>query len=186
MEDGRVSWVNTTKMPLRDSKGEIIGTFGISKNISKIKNLEIEARDMLKTIESNRKLLIDILNKVPAKVFLKDEKGVFVVVNSAVASIYNKTPEQIIGTSDYDNHPDEDVDNWRKQELEIVEKGEKSYLHIEKVKGKQHYLNTTKMPFVLATTGKTGLLGIQIDVTDLKIMEEQVHQLKAEVERLRK
>lgn len=186
MEDGRVSWVNTTKMPLRSSKGEIIGTFGISKNISRIKNMEIEARDMLKTIEGNRKLLIDILNKVPAKIFLKDEKGVFVVVNSAVASIYNKTPEQIIGTSDYDNHPDEDVDSWRKQELEIVEKGEKSYLHLEKVKGKPHYLNTTKMPFVLATTGKTGLLGIQIDVTDLKIMEEQVHKLKAEVERLRK
>ncbi len=186
MEDGRVSWVNTTKMPLRDSKGEIIGTFGISKNISKIKNLETEARDMMKTIESNRKLLIDILNKVPAKIFVKDENGVFIIVNSAVASIYNKTPEQIIGTSDYDNHPNEDVDSWRKQELEIIELGEKSYLHLEKVKGKPHYLNTTKMPFVLATTGKIGLLGIQIDVTDLKIMEEQVHNLKAEVERLKK
>jgi PAS domain S-box-containing protein len=186
MEDGRVSWVNTTKMPLRNSKGEIIGTFGISKNISKLKNLETEAREMLKTIESHRKLLIDVLNKIPAKIFLKDENGVFVVVNAAVASIYNKTPEQIIGTSDYDNHPNEDVDSWRAQELEIIKEGEKSYLHLEKVKGKSRYLNTTKMPFVLATTGKTGLLGIQIDVTNLKIMEEEVHKLKAEVERLKK
>jgi PAS domain S-box-containing protein len=186
MEDGRFNWVNTTKMPLRNKKGEIIGTFGISKNISRIKNLENEAREMLKSIEGNRKLLIDVLNKVPAKVFLKDENGVFVIVNQAVASIYNKTPEQVIGTSDYDNHPNEDVDSWRKQELEIIEKGETSYLHVEKVKGKSHYLNTTKMPFVLATTGKTGLLGIQFDVTDLKMLEEQVHKLKAEVEKLKK
>jgi PAS domain S-box-containing protein len=141
---------------------------------------------MMKTIDKNRKLLIDILNKIPAKIFLKDEKGVFVVVNSSVAAIYNKTPEQIIGTSDYDNHPDEDVDSWRAQELEIVEKGEKTYLHLENVQGKSRYLNTTKMPFTLATTGKTGLLGIQIDVTDLKLLEEQVHQLKAEVEQLKK
>jgi PAS domain S-box-containing protein len=186
MEDGRISWVNTTKMPLKNSSGEIVGTFGISKSISRIKNMELEARELTKTIEGNRKLLIDILNKVPAKIFLKDENGVFVVVNDAVASVYHKTAEQIIGTSDYDNHPDEDVDGWRAQELEIINTGEKSYLHLEKLKGKSRYLDTTKMPFVLATTGKTGLLGIQFDVTDMKIMEEQVHLLKAEVERLKK
>jgi len=186
MDDGRVSWVNTTKMPLTNTQGEIIGTFGISKSISRIKNMEMEAREMTKTIESHRKLLIDILDKVPAKIFLKDENGVFVVVNTAVASVYNKTPEQIIGTSDYDNHPDDDVDSWRAQELEIVNSGEKTYLHLEKMKGGSRYLNTTKMPFMLATTGKTGLLGIQFDVTDTKVMEEQVHALKAEVEKMKK
>lgn len=186
MDDGRVSWVNTTKMPLTNAQGEIIGTFGISKSISRIKNMELEAREMTKTIEGQRKLLIDILDKVPAKIFLKDENGVFVVVNTAVASVYNKTPEQIIGTSDYDNHPDDDVDSWRAQELEIVNSGEKTYLHLEKMKSGSRYLNTTKMPFVLATTGKTGLLGIQFDVTDMKMMEEKVEALKAKVEKLKK
>ena len=186
MEDGRITWVNTTKMPLRNANGEIVGTFGISKSITRIKNMELEAREMMKTIEGNRKLLIDILNKIPAKVFLKDENGVFVVVNNAVASVYDKKPEEIIGTSDYDNHPDEDVDSWRAQELEIIQKGETTYLHKESLQGKTSYLKTTKMPFTLATTGKTGLLGIQFDVTDLKVLEEKVHELKEEVERLKK
>jgi PAS domain S-box-containing protein len=181
MEDGRVSWVNTTKMPLRDANGKVIGTFGISKNISRIKNMETEALAMNDTMEKNRKLLIDVLNKVPAKIFLKDENGKFVIVNQAVASVYNKTPDQIIGTSDYDNHPDEDVDSWRKQELEIVRKGETTYVHKENQQGEIRYLNTTKTPFVLATTGNTGLLGIQIDVTDLKILEEEVKQLKGDI-----
>ena len=183
--DGRVNWVNTTKMPLRDSMGEIIGTFGISKNISRIKKLETEAMQKAEklleneeNLQKNRKLLIDVLDKIPAKVFLKDENGVFVVVNSAVAAVYNKTVDQIIGTSDYDNHPDEDVDGWRKQEIEIMETGENTYMHSETLGGVTRHLKTIKMPFTIATTGKTGLLGIQFDVTDMKVLEEKLKEMR--------
>ena len=193
MEDGRINWVNTTKMPLRNAQGEIIGTFGISKDITRLKKLELDANEKADKLLDNeayllkyRKLLIDILDRIPGKIFLKDENGVFVVVNSAVASIYNKSPEQIIGTTDYDNHPDENVDEWRKQELEIIKKGASTYVHLEKIKGQQHYLNTTKMPFELATSGKTGLLGIQFDISDVKMLEEKITSLTKEIEELRK
>ena len=43
--DGRETWVLTTKAPLRDSGGRIVGTFGISHDITERKLVERELRD---------------------------------------------------------------------------------------------------------------------------------------------
>jgi PAS domain S-box-containing protein len=38
--DGRVTWALTNKMPVRDAEGKIVGTFGISKDITALKEAE--------------------------------------------------------------------------------------------------------------------------------------------------
>jgi PAS domain S-box-containing protein len=44
-KDGTISWVSTSKMPLKNQKGKIVGTFGISKDITDIKKLEMDIKE---------------------------------------------------------------------------------------------------------------------------------------------
>jgi PAS domain S-box-containing protein len=39
--DGRVTFVTTSKLPLRDERGQIIGTFGLSKDVTESKRMEL-------------------------------------------------------------------------------------------------------------------------------------------------
>jgi PAS domain S-box-containing protein len=41
-KDGTETWITTTKMPLLNGKGEVVGTFGMSRDITKVKMLEAE------------------------------------------------------------------------------------------------------------------------------------------------
>lgn len=44
-KNGEVAWLSTTKMPMKNDRGEIIGTFGVSRDITDHKQAELRAAD---------------------------------------------------------------------------------------------------------------------------------------------
>ena len=59
--DGHVTWVSTTKMPLRDAQGNITGTFGVSRDITARMQTELDLRRInraLHTLSNCNEILV--------------------------------------------------------------------------------------------------------------------------------
>lgn len=54
--DGHVTWVSTTKLPLHDTTGKVVGTFGISRNITAEKLAAEENRQLELKLNLSQKL----------------------------------------------------------------------------------------------------------------------------------
>jgi PAS domain S-box-containing protein len=54
--DGRVTWVSTTKLPLRLIDGRIVGTFGISRDITTRKQVEQQTQELQVQLQLAQKL----------------------------------------------------------------------------------------------------------------------------------
>ncbi|HTG43703.1 MAG TPA: PAS domain-containing protein, partial [Verrucomicrobiae bacterium] len=73
---GNVTWALTSKMPLRDRKGTVIGNFGISRNITELKKIEDQ-------LEAERNLLRSLIDNLPDYIYVKDAQSRYWVDNIA-------------------------------------------------------------------------------------------------------
>jgi len=67
-------WVSSIKMPMRDNQGNIIGTFGISTDITERKRIE-------EALTQERNLLHTLIENLPDHIYAKDAEGRFTLAN---------------------------------------------------------------------------------------------------------
>jgi PAS domain S-box-containing protein len=73
-EDGAEHWVSTTKMPLVNHQGQVVGTFGVSRDISKLKRLEADFKDKEKRLNQIEKEYHDKLTELESKLKSKEQE----------------------------------------------------------------------------------------------------------------
>ena len=96
--NGKVTWVSSSKACLRDSEGHITGTFGISRDITKQKEIEL-------TLRENELRMRTLFDLSPDAIFVEDLEGRVLDVNAAACHLHEMTKEELIGKSVFDLTP---------------------------------------------------------------------------------
>ncbi len=148
-KDGSIVWVSTSKLPLKDSEGNIIGTFGISRDISKTMKLEMETREkneeLLAQEEELRQnleemqavqdelerqkdkltqeqaLMQTLLKNAREAIYFKDLESKFIKASDSMAHLFKaNSVEEIYGKSDFDFFTEEHARPAFEDEMNII------------------------------------------------------------------
>ena len=165
--DGQVAWDSTTKMPLRDANGNIIGTFGVSRDITK-----------RKLAEAGNARLAAIVNSSDDAIFSTTREGVIATWNAGAERMYGYAAEEIKGKSFSTFIPED-----RRADLagiaERLLRGER-LVHFEhedmRKDGSRLQVLLTLSPIKDATGFVTGVSIISRDITERKRAEEELYQ----------
>jgi PAS domain S-box-containing protein len=176
-EGGRETWVSTTKMPLRDRHGNIIGTFGVSRDITERK----QAEELVRRSEALYHSLVEYL---PQNIFRKDLQGRFTFANQKFLAILGKRLDEIVGKTDYDFFPKELAEKYRADDAKVLSTGQ-SFDTIEEhvtPEGSMLYVQVVKTPVRGADGEIIGTQCIFWDVTEKKRQEQELQNAKASAE----
>ena len=167
--NGTVFWGSATKMPWRDAEGRIIGTFGLTRDITDLK----KADDLL---TGERNLLRTIIDHLPSRVFVKDAQSRYLLNNKAhIEYLGARSQEEMLGKTLEDFFPGPRGTQALADDKQVLEGGtpivnsERSNFGTE---GNVHWSLTTKVPLRDADGRITGIVGISHDITRRKLAEE--------------
>ena len=196
--DGHEICLLTSKVPLRSETGEIVGLVGVGRDITELKQAQIALEEFNRSLEMrieertqalrvSEQRLRQVVDLVPYMIYAKDIDGRYILVNKAAAASQGKTPEQVIGRRDVDfsANPGE-AEQFHVQDLQVITEGiilsiPEDVVHF--YDGSEHILQTMKFPFIVADDEKPAMLGVSIDITDLKRTETALLAAEADMRR---
>ena len=136
----------------------------------------VARRELRESEERNRILLASL----PQRVFFKDAESVFVSVNERFARDFGLRPEDFVGKTDADLHPEELAAKYRADDRLMLESGRAETL-IERnvIGGAERFVEVTKAPVKDDDGDVVGLVGLFTDITERVRAEEELRNSEA-------
>ena len=128
-------------------------------------------------LRRNRDLLEAVIEGTNEAVYLRDLSGRYVLANQAAGRVLNKTKAEMVGRTDDDLFPPEVAAVIRRSDEEVLRSGKPQRVEETLViNGVPHNYLSMKGPHRDQHGKIIGVLGIAVDVTDRRRMEEQLRK----------
>ena len=162
-KDGRVAWVSSTKMPLRDITGKIVGIMGISRDITERKEAEEQIREQTR--------LLDLAHDAIVVCDLKDR---ILYWNQGAEQLFGWTPTEALELPVWKLLQGE-VSKCRDTMKLVLQKGRWNGELACRAKDGRELVVETRLTLVRDHQGNPkSILGISTDITEKKNFETQL------------
>jgi len=140
-----------------------------------------ESEKKERQIREERKLLKTLIDNLPLNVYIKDTQSRKILVNQAECDYIGvDSAEELLGKSDFDLYDKEVAQISRDEDLKVMNTMEpilgRETINIKKDGAITTFL-TSKIPLKAANGKITGLVGISLDISDIKKKEEELKNL---------
>ncbi len=148
-----------------------------ARHLEKFRKAEFEAK-------TNRDLLKTVINNALDSIYVKDIDGKYLLFNKAAEMMTGKRAEEVIGKSDSVIFNNEDARKTAEEDKRVLERRtpitvEESLLLND---CKVHIFHTIKYPIYDAGGSIVGLSGISRDITEKKLIEQELVKAKEKAE----
>ena len=161
--DSAGGWFQTSKAALRDDEGTIIGTFGISRDVT----AQVEAQHELLRREAQLRAVLD---SSPDAIACYSPELRYEMVNAKAAALLGKTAEQVVGRTDAELGRPADVVGTVLEGLQRV-LGTKQMCEVEystHAGGAPSWWHVRMVPNLTADGAVSGVITATRDLTELK------------------
>jgi PAS domain S-box-containing protein len=125
-------------------------------------------------LRENYQIMQAVFEGTSDAIFVKDLQGRYVMINSAGARVFGKSPEEVIGKNDTELFAAESVGQIQRHDRQVLTSGgTQSYEETGTVLGATHTFLSTKAPHRDHQGNIIGIIGIARDITERKQAEKQ-------------
>jgi PAS domain S-box-containing protein len=176
-------WVRAVGEAYRE-KGEIVKIGGMFQDINIRKLAEIESRKKSEQLQLLSNELEIIIDSIPGLVFYKDANNRFIRVNKYMSDAYKMSKKQLEGTSVNDLHSEDEAKAYYEDDLQVI-RSRQPKINIDEpwvTKTGNRWVSTSKIPYIDEKGEIVGVIGVSIDVTERKLVEEELKKYREQLE----
>jgi PAS domain S-box-containing protein len=190
--EGNKTWIETIKTPIYNNEGEIIGTTGIARDVTKRKSmeeklnrahdeLEIRVQERTAELEESKEKYRALINDASDAILLADDKGNLLEVNKKAEELLGYTREELSNMNFTQIHPDEELERTISAFKEITKNGSGSLNDAQFLRKDKKTVSVDITASTIKYSGKKIMQGIFRDTTERKKAENlRIENLRLE------